>query len=325
MVIALFPVFFLSACYRDKHMEKAIGINEVKGYLNPAKENYRPPDWAFENCREPTDTLRQNLPYSYDEAINILRRMFVPVEQQAISAQAKHYIKALICADFVYAAFSYHYFGDDAGFAGDTILNPGWDSLTLKECYDIGNNNYKGLYCYERASFYLRLVKALTGVNGKIINKVNVHSFPVLAIADSYGNTRPYLVDPYDPFVIIPTGDSIIPVFDQNINQPAEVDIYRTRRAFVQTRLLVSKQMVCNLPVRGLLPQYCSIPAFTKELLLGYLQSHPAADSSVIELPWFANGYVLTNSARYKYAIKTNGRPAGEFFTAGHYQKYYGR
>jgi hypothetical protein len=31
MVIALFPVFFLSACYRDKHMEKAIGINEDKG------------------------------------------------------------------------------------------------------------------------------------------------------------------------------------------------------------------------------------------------------------------------------------------------------
>jgi hypothetical protein len=325
IVIISFPILLLSACFGEMRTNQTIRFNEVKDYLSPVKETYRQPEWVFENCREPSEALAQNLPYSYDEAIRIIKKMFAPVDQKPISYQAKQYIKALICADFVYAAFSYHYFGDDAGFADDTVLNSGWDSMPLNACYNIGNNNRKAVYCYERASFYLRLVKTLMGVNGKILSKDGVHSFPVLSIADNQGNSRPYLIDPYDPFVIIQTGDSVIPVFNQNINLPAPVEIYRTRRAFGESRLLVSKQMISSLSGFGFLPQYCSILAFTKNLVAGYLQSHPGADSSVIELPLFANGYILTDSPRFKYAIKTNGRPEGEFFTNKHYLKYYGK
>jgi hypothetical protein len=324
LIVSIVLMTFLQACFRDKGDSERINFNEVSACFNPAKESYAQPEWLYQSCQEPADTLLQNLPYSYDEAIGKIKGMFDSVNQQAISTQAKNYIKAVICADFVYAAFSYHYYGDDAGFAADSILNQGWDTLALNQCYFIGNNNSKAIYCYDRSVFYLRLVKTLAGISGKIINKDKVHSFPVLNIADDRGNTLPYLIDPYDPFIILREGESILPVFDQNADLLPR-HVYRTVRAFGETRLLVSKELIKSLSGWGLQEQYCSIPVFTKKLVDRYLQSHPLADSAVIEPPIFNSGFVMPNNTPYAYAIETKGRPEGEFFTMAHYRKYYGK
>ncbi len=326
IALPLFLLFFLTACQLNKkNSDGNIYLSELKGYLNTSKETPRFQDLNVQNCKSPVDSLRQNLPYGYKEAIANLSNKLLNVDKQGISTQSKQFAKAIICADFVYAAFSYHHPGDTLGFEGDTLLSPGWDSLPLEVCYDLGNKNVMGVYCDQRSGFYLRLVKKLIGIDGKIIAKDKIHSFPVIFIVDDNGKKKPYLIDPYDPFIQVAQGGNIIPAFNEYGIDPYDIEIYRTRRAYGKTRVLVSKKIIDNLRSTGSQSPFCLLPGYLRNYITGYLKQNTDRDSTIVNLPNYRDSYILSNNRKFEYAIEMDGRPDGQLFDLTGYKRYYSK
>jgi hypothetical protein len=73
-------------------------------------------------CNVTNDTLFRNLSYTFPQAIAQLKKQFRKIDSLAVPEPSRQNAKALVCADLVYAAFSYRLLGDSVGINTDTVL-----------------------------------------------------------------------------------------------------------------------------------------------------------------------------------------------------------
>ena len=326
IVIMYFLLVLLSSCNRRNAEEKrAINLNDLNTYIDTLRATCHFPEPDFASCNDPKDVLIQNLPYTYDEAIKILGQKFTEIDSQQSDRRTRQLAKTLVCADFVYASFSYRYLGDVIGINNDTSLAGKWDSLPLSVCYELGNKNFKAVYCEERARFFLRLVKKLLDIDGHMVSIPGAHSFPVVLVKGDGDKGKPYLVDPFDPFIVVRKGSKELLYFGPSQSSPDELEIHRSKRVFGDTRVLVSKPLLEALEKQGYASGYCSLLSFTQKLKNDYSRSMGGLDSMVVNLPDFKRSFLLPGNSRFKYAIELSGRPDGQLFDSRSYLKYYGR
>jgi hypothetical protein len=246
-VILLVSVLFSGCIRQARQHTDAIKVADVKGYLS---DSFPTKKWVLSkcNCIQPTDTLIRNLPYSFDEAMLQIKQEFTHIDTLNTNKATKEYLKSLVLADFTYAAFSFQFLGPKFGLATDsTYLNilARWDTMSLRSCYDIGNLNITGLYCGQRTSFYLRLVDSLLGIKGyQVVVPYGVHIFPVVNLSNG-----PYVMDPYDPFVICDSTKQTVISYSQLLSGKNDGNFVpiRSARLFGTSRQLFSARYVSML------------------------------------------------------------------------------
>ncbi|HRG87895.1 MAG TPA: hypothetical protein PLW44_02680 [Chitinophagales bacterium] len=298
----------------------AIPASDLALYLDTIKA---PAYWKIEEaaCIDPTDTLHSNLPYQYEQALGILQYHFTKTDSLYIPVASRQYIKALIVADFVYAAFSYQFLGPELGLANQSTQQ--WDTVALEHFYQAGNTNQTAFYCTERTNFYLRLVDTLLGLKGQSVSVQQVHTFPVVQIA---GNS--YIIDPYDPFVIYDTTTKTIAPYSitQNNRQIHNTIPIRTKRLFGNTRLLLSDSFIKKLKAES--KTKCG--QCTCELLQNYLAKQSDTIKTYIrpcfqapEPPLFTTIKHTPTGGPNAYAIEMHGRVDGQLSSCTDIIRYY--
>lgn len=320
--LIIFCLFITLGCKRQHRVTTtAIPASDLALYLDTIKA---PAFWKIEEttCIDPTDTLYSNLPYQYKQALTTLRYYFTKADSLHVPVASRQYIKALIVADFVYAAFSYQFLGPELGLAHHSTQQ--WDTVALEHFYQAGNTNQTAFYCTERTNFYLRLVDTLLGLKGQCISVQQVHTFPVVQIA---GNS--YIIDPYDPFVIYDATTKTIAPYSitQNTRQIHNAIPIRTKRLFGNTRQLLSHKFVNKLKAESTTGcQQC-----TCQLLQNYLAKQSDKLKTYIrpcfqlpEPPLFTTIKHTPAGGSNAYAIEMHGRVDGQLNSSTDILRYYG-
>lgn len=317
-------IFFLLSVFgctrQHKHTTTAIPASNLTPYLDDAS---KPEYWNIEKVafNDPTDTLYSNLPYSYEQALTLLQYHFDKTDSSNIAVASKQYIKALIVADFVYAAFSFQFLGPELGLAKDSIRR--WDSISLDSFYHAGNTNQTAFYCAERTSFYLRLIDTLLGLKGQPVTVEQIHTFPVVQIAGSA-----YIIDPYDPFVIYDTTTKTVAPYTvtQNSTQISNTIPIRTKRMFGNTRQLLSHKFVNSIKTEvkpGRSQSICQLLQTYLTKQAETLRAYVRPCFQLPQTPLYETIKHIQPGGPNAYAIEMHGRVDGQLHTATDILKYY--
>lgn len=285
-----------------------IDVVQVKSYIRLLSEEIE--DVVnINDCSEPLDTLFQNYPFTYQEALVEIKNAFDAIDSTSYNLATRQYIKALTLADFVFAIFSFRLLGDEDGIKNDTIVVEDWDKLTLSECYDIGNQNFAALYCGERSSFFRRLCDTLLQLPTKEQNfSSGFHIYPLVNIQGVY-----FLIDPYSPFLVYDKLTQLILPYDSFFSvQESHVKIERSSRMFGCSRELVSKPLLKETSKSELI---CDVKEYVKNMAVKQLGKLP--DSTLlneIHIPDFKTAVYVANNSRFQYALRICGRPEKDRF-----------
>jgi hypothetical protein len=193
-------------------------------------------------CTKSTnDTFICNQNLSYSQAIVILRNKFIQFDSNYQNENTKKYLKALYLCEFVHATFSFQFLGPKLGKTNHNIDIENWNQMTLENCYNMGNNNLAPVWCGDRTSFYVRLLDSLLGIKATSVSIKNVHTFPLVNI----GNRR-FIVDPYDPFIILDSLKLKIIDYDESLKyclKGQRLQVIRTKKIFGFPNELVSNDL----------------------------------------------------------------------------------
>ncbi len=325
-LVSIVLSFLLVSCQNDHTQNQShIRVSDLNNFLIDSSPGRI---WKLSDCdcREPTDTIYRNLPYSYQDGIVEIKRQFRKIDSLQYDNPTKEYAKALVVADFVYAAFSFQFLGTDYGLAKDSILVNAWkqwDTLPLNVCYDLGNSNQVSVYCSQRTSFFLRLMDTLMHVKGfSVTIKKGVHVFPVIKIAG--GN---YIVDPFDPAVFCDSTFSNVVDYETLVQNRLDGNFKpkRTRRLYGNSRQLFSQAYLNmlrdNYPYKDkdcfccVLKNYLTV---NEAKLMATLR--PCYEMPV--KPEFSNTHFVHND-RNIYCIGMAGRVDGPFNAHIDIMRYY--
>jgi hypothetical protein len=191
------------------------------------------------------DTLRFNQNLTYNQALNILRNIFMQIDSTSENIETKTYLKALYLTEFVYASFSFQFLGSQLGKTNHQIAIQNWDKMPLENCYNMGNTNLVPVWCGDRTSFYIRLLDSLLGIKATSVSIKNVHTFPLVNI----GNKR-FVFDPYDPFVIFDSLKMRVMDYDEALKyflNNNSINIIRTKKTFGVSNELVSNDLAKDI------------------------------------------------------------------------------
>ena len=189
------------------------------------------------------DTLKYNICNTFEQSISLLKSELIKVDTIQSNRETKDYIKSLIIADYVYAAFSFQFLGSKLGMAKDASSIKNWDKIAIKTCFNLGNKNQYAVFCGERTTFYNRLIEKLLKLKTKQASVEGVHTFPIIIIGG-----KDYIIDPYDPFVTVDTISKT--VLDYNLivkKQYKSLKPIRTKRMFGSSRMLISRKLYTRL------------------------------------------------------------------------------
>jgi hypothetical protein len=314
-------LFLCSACRnRGGSSSVPVKLAEVKAWLQePSKLS----EWEISkvDCKTPTDTLYQNLPYSFYEGLQQLRLQFNKIDSSGYNVKTAELLKSLVIGDFVYAAFSYQFLGPDMGLESDTVCN--WNSLPLEAFYNLGNTNQTSLYCVERTAFFLRLTDSLLHIKGSPIAVSNFHTYPVLYIQ---GDT--FIIDPYDPFIISDSSGATVRTYSDLLRSP-DAGTYaplRTQRLFGNTHQLISRRFTDSIETAcktGRNDCLC-------ESLHTYLINNEAKLRGFVKpcfnmpnQPLYNTLKVLGTGSTNNYIMEMTGRVDGQLSTSHDLLRYY--
>jgi hypothetical protein len=233
-------IFFFVSCKQKTNED--LNYEVIKNFLSTKSAIEKPN--VFNTCKLTNDTIYRNINLSFEEAIENLTKEFEKNENQNTCNKAtKDFINSLILADFVYAVFSFQFFGPELGEAHDASTFENWDNLSLKERYNIGNHNITSVYCGERTDFYIQMLDTLLGMGVKSFFTNDVHTFPLIQL-----NNLDYIIDPFDPFVLLDTVNKKVVSYNELISLENENYLsFRTKRIFGNTRQLISKKKLFQL------------------------------------------------------------------------------
>ncbi|RKS99665.1 hypothetical protein [Flavobacterium sp. 123] len=189
------------------------------------------------------DTLKYNICNTFEESISLLQSELIKVDTIQSNRETKDYIKSLIIADYVYAAFSFQFLGSKLGMAKDASSIKNWDKIAIKTCFNLGNKNQYAVFCGERTTFYNRLIEKLLKLKTKQASVEGVHTFPIIIIGG-----KDYIIDPYDPFVAVDTLSKTVLDYDLIVKkQYKSLQPIRTKRMFGSSRMLISRKLYTRL------------------------------------------------------------------------------
>ncbi len=289
------------------HTEKSSRISERDVVFANKLQNHCNycESFQFLSCDSAIDTLYSNLPYSYSEGIAELTDYFQAIDSSGIHPNGALYLKAMAVADFVFAAFSYRFMGDETGMANDSSAIRKWNQLSLSECFDLGNNNYSAVYCGDRTDFFCRLSDSLLQLETEVISIDGIHTFPLSVI-----NGQRYLIDPYDPFTVINSENKMVLDYDQIQNiPPAKIKVIRSARIFGCSRELIS---IPFLKERIASENLCDVMRFTLQLAESEgMDTTQSGWNRKIHIPDFTNAQRTLNNKRFYYSLRLCSRPEG--------------
>lgn len=289
------------------HTEKSIRISERDiVYINKDQSHCSYCEsFQLLSCDSTIDTLYSNLPYSYAEAITELTGYFRAIDSSGVHPNSLLYLKAMALADFVFAAFSYRFMGDETGIVNDSSAIRKWEELPLSECFNLGNNNFTAVYCGNRTDFYCRLADSLLQLKTEIISIDGIHTFPLSII-----NGQRYLIDPYDPFTVFNSENGMVLDYDMmQKTLPLKVKVIRSTRIFGCSRELIS---IPFLKEKIASENLCDVMSFTLQLAEeeGVDTTRPGWLKK-IHVPDFTNAQRILNNRRFYYSLRLCSRPEG--------------
>lgn len=313
-VLAAFLLLCYSCNFENKnipsttHTLPEISVKAVKEYTRLIDEEIDEViDW--ENCLEPNDTLFENYPFSFLEALEEIQIVFRAIDTTNYNLETRQYLKALTLADFVFAISSFRLLGDDDGIRNDTFIIDSWHDLPLSVCYDIANQNFAALYCGERTDFFRRLCDTLLQLPTEEINFMDgFHIFPLVNIQGVH-----FLIDPYSPFIVYDVHTLLMLPFDSVfVKNEYDIKIERSNRIFGCSRELVSTPLLKEISTTEII---CDVKDFVKQTALQKLGRLP--DSALlnhIHISNFKTAVRVGNNSRFQYALRICGRPDKDRF-----------
>ncbi len=191
----------------------------------------------------PKDTLKFNINSHFEESFHLLQQKLRKIDTIHSNEETKYYIKSIIIADFVYAAFSFQFLGPQLGLAKDASSIKNWNKLSIKKCFELGNKNEYAVFCGERTSFFNRLVTNLLKLKTRQTFIKGIHTFPLIKIGK-----KEYIIDPYDPFVVVDTIKGTVLDYKSILKKNyTSLSPIRTKRLFGSSRMLISQKFYNKL------------------------------------------------------------------------------
>ncbi len=305
-------------CYRDKtHSHTSLSMMHLHTLLQPA---HRASDTTvFTTFPIPTimpDTLFRNLPYSFSEAENLIQQHFAQVDLFPIPETSKQYSKALLVADFVYAAFSYRFLGDSLGINNDSLSDANWNKLSIEERYNLGVYNHKAVYCEGRAQFYADCVRHWLKLHTQMVSKPGVHTFPLTAIDGEW-----YLIDPYDPFVVADSLNDLLLNYEACCNSKSAVRIFRSKHVFGNSRELISIPLLMQ---QDSLARIENVVSYTQQIADTFRAAYGTVALSKMRLPNFYRAQPMPiANRRFGYSLALSYRPDKKDLDIAYLQQFY--
>lgn len=185
------------------------------------------------------DTLFNNLPYQYKTFDTFICKRLELTDTINTNKATRDYIKALLLANAVHRLFSFQFLGN-YGYPLTPIACEGWNNLSDEKRFNIGNNNQQPIWCGDRALYFLSVLKKYTNIDGYAVSIKGVHTYPVIKLGKKY-----YIVDPYDPFVVINKTFEMVDYSELIANNNKNnVEVKRTKRIFGYSNHLVSQKLL---------------------------------------------------------------------------------
>jgi hypothetical protein len=244
--IFLFCFIILISCSENR---PALNSGPIKLYFIDTNDLENKSTVNQLTTRVSNDSINSNLKFDYCKAVSFLQNKFYQIDSCSENESTKKYLKVSILAEFVYASFSFQFFGEKSGKTSHRVAIKNWDKLPLDVCYNIANNNLLPVWCGDRTTFFIRLLDSLLSIKAKAISIKNIHTFPLVSIGQ-----RRFIFDPYDPFIIFDSSLSEILDYDQVQKLVLKKDAYkvtRTKRLFGFANELISQQLafdILNVP-----------------------------------------------------------------------------
>jgi hypothetical protein len=238
LFIGIILLLFIASvlCYKKQSIDYKI-VKEIILTHNPEKTNSDISALKYDVSQK--DTLKYNLRNTFEESDSLLKSKLAKMDSIASNKETKDYIKSLIIADFVYAAFSFQFLGPKLGMAQDASSIKNWNKITIKNCFDLGNKNQYAVFCGQRTIFYNRLIAKLLKLKTKEVSIKGIHTFPIVIIGG-----KDYSIDPYDPFVVIDTLEKNILDYNSILEKHYKaLKPIRTKRIFGSSRMLISRKL----------------------------------------------------------------------------------
>lgn len=315
----LFFLFVLTILYFENYKKKndTIDLNTIcKKNLNNKKEKSNNQNYALEYIIQ-KDTLKYNISDNYDDSFAKLSTELYRIDTIQSNKETKDYLKCLIIADFVYAAFSFQFMGPKLGYAKDAATIKNWKTLSLESCFNLGNKNEYAVFCGERTKFYNRLINKLVTLKTRETSIKGIHTFPIIKI----GN-KEYIIDPYDPFVAIDTLERTVLDYNSILKkQYKSLKPIRTNRTFGPSRMLISSKFYEKLK-----KTYGTINLGT--MLNKYLTDNDSYISIFkpknFEVPIEKTKKIrIVLNSKNIFAVAINGRIDGNLITEKDFYKFY--
>ena len=297
---------------------QAIDLQVVnKSILNNNEEEPNFEISTLKKALSQRDTIKYNISNTFEESISLLKSELIKVDTITSNRETKDYIKSLIIADYVYAAFSFQFLGSKLGMAEDASSIKNWDTISIKTCFDLGNKNQYAVFCGERTTFYNRLIENLLKLKTKKASIEGVHTFPIIIIGG-----KDYIIDPYDPFVAVDTISKTVLDYDLIVKkQYKSLQPIRTKRMFGSSRMLISNKL------------YTKLKNAYGKISLGSMLDRYLIENDQYLLPFKPKNYeppiektkkiitILNN--KNIFAVNINGRIDGNLITEKDFYKYY--
>lgn len=214
-----------------------------KNVLNNSKENKNFRDNPLKYVVLQKDTLKYNISNTFEKSFSLLKLELSKIDTITSNKETKDYIKSIIIADYVYAAFSFQFLGPKLGMAKDASFIKNWNKTSIKSCFNLANKNQYAVFCGERTLFYNRLITHLLNLKTRQTSIKGIHTFPIIKIGD-----KEYIIDPYDPFVAVDTLNKTVLDYNSILNkQYKSLKPIRTKRLFGSSRMLISDKLYTKL------------------------------------------------------------------------------
>ena len=248
-----------------------------------------------------SDTLVRNINLSWSELADTVSFHLKSIDSLNLNKEYKQLFKSYFLADLVFSLFSTHFLGSKIGQWDDSQLAVNFNELSVAKRYELVNTNQLLLSCGEMSHFFKDLADMLLGDDVLVITNSSYHTFPLLKTQGEH-----YIIDPFDPILLFSNGH-LLSYEDLISNNYDSLSIYRTSRAFGNTRDMVSKRFY-----NSLIDNYGDL--CLKELLIRFVNDNSESTLRTNALTCYelsfldTISYQMTNMSNGMFSIEQSSR-----------------
>jgi hypothetical protein len=255
-------------------------------------------------CLFQSDTIFNNLPYNYTQAIKQLIHMVDSIDQiEHYNRATKEYLSALVLADFVYAVCSFQFLGSQYQQGSTVIGIPNWSNLSLQSMFGLANTNQVAVWCGDRTSFYIKLLDSVLHLSAQTISIPQLHTFPVVRI----GN-KSYIIDPFNPIVLIDSATNKLAEYYSLKKTPHTTLLFKkSPRFFGESKGLITQELMSKMGGFERLTTNFTICNMVKQFLLIKMDELLALRKSKrVKLSTYKMAINPVANKQYPFALRVN-------------------